>query len=199
MDLQMRITYEWIITCFGCAGILASQFSGSTYGIQEGLAKAAVASIDLHLTCGLYLLPSPLKSHYVFNYRAIFAVVQGIMQANHKTVYNTSLLARLWAHETMRVFGDRLVATKDVAWLKRSVANLSEMYFKEDLAEIDTIQFGNFTFGGLESYSLVENPDEQVGSLLPRAVLRNRFRILIFVRVVFQDECASQFIKNMLL
>ncbi len=54
------------------------------------------------------LLPTPSKSHYTFNLRDIWRVFQGICSANAKNTQTPQDLLRLWYHENMRVFHDRL-------------------------------------------------------------------------------------------
>jgi dynein heavy chain len=59
------------------------------------------------------LLPTPSKSHYTFNLRDIWKVVQGICSANPKNIATARNLVHLWYHENMRVYHDRLVSSED--------------------------------------------------------------------------------------
>lgn len=54
-------------------------------------------------------LPTPAKSHYTFSLRDITRVFQGIVLVPAKRLQEVEKLGRLWAHETYRVFYDRLV------------------------------------------------------------------------------------------
>ena len=54
------------------------------------------------------LLPTPSKSHYTFNLRDIWRVFQGICSATPKTIVEVKDILKLWYHENMRVFHDRL-------------------------------------------------------------------------------------------
>ncbi len=56
------------------------------------------------------LLPTPSKSHYTFNLRDIWKVVQGICSANPKSISGLKSLIHLWYHENMRVYHDRLIS-----------------------------------------------------------------------------------------
>jgi dynein heavy chain len=50
------------------------------------------------------LLPTPAKSHYIYNLRDISKVFQGITKATFKSYTDDSDFMKLWAHECMRVF-----------------------------------------------------------------------------------------------
>ena len=55
------------------------------------------------------LLPTPAKSHYIYNLRDISKVFQGISKANIKSFKDDNDFIKLWAHECQRVFQDRLI------------------------------------------------------------------------------------------
>lgn len=59
------------------------------------------------------LLPTPSKSHYTFNLRDIWKVVQGICSASPKNINTSRSLVHLWYHENMRVYHDRLINKED--------------------------------------------------------------------------------------
>lgn len=50
------------------------------------------------------LLPTPAKSHYIYNLRDISKVFQGISKATFRSFENDHDFIKLWAHECMRVF-----------------------------------------------------------------------------------------------
>ena len=65
------------------------------------------------------LLPTPSKSHYTFNLRDINKVFQGICNSSPKHTKTIDQLARLWYHENMRIYHDRLTTDTDREYLKK--------------------------------------------------------------------------------
>ncbi|XP_078276213.1 dynein axonemal heavy chain 3-like [Rhinoraja longicauda] len=82
-------------------------------------------------------LPTPSKSHYIFNLRDFSRVIQGLLlftsdcmpqgtKGDHK-------LMRLWIHEVHRVFCDRLVDSQDRKLFFQIVKNVVQTQFKEKI------------------------------------------------------------------
>ena len=59
------------------------------------------------------LLPTPAKSHYMYNLRDLSKVFQGIAKATNKSFANENDFVKLWAHECSRIFKDRLISLDD--------------------------------------------------------------------------------------
>jgi dynein heavy chain len=59
------------------------------------------------------LLPTPSKQHYTFNLRDIAKVFQGICTSSPKHILELTDILRLWYHENMRVYHDRLTTEED--------------------------------------------------------------------------------------
>ncbi|XP_033238860.1 dynein heavy chain 3, axonemal [Drosophila pseudoobscura] len=78
--------------------------------LSRGLAEAMVS---VYREAIRTLLPTPAKSHYSFSLRDITRVFQGIVMVPAKRMPDPEKLGRLWAHETYRVFYDRLVDQRD--------------------------------------------------------------------------------------
>ena len=79
------------------------------------------------------LLPTPSKSHYTFNLRDFSRVVQGVLlQAPSGEFANKSSVMRLWTHEALRVFGDRLTDDNDRKWMCAHAATMCKEIFRCD-------------------------------------------------------------------
>ena len=59
------------------------------------------------------LLPTPSKSHYLFNLRDFAKVILGVCMGDKETITSIDVVVRLWTHEIFRVFGDRLINEED--------------------------------------------------------------------------------------
>lgn len=86
------------------------------------------ATIDIYNTIRRELLPTPAKSHYTYNMRDLSKVFQG-MQMIGVAVDDTRKLTRLWAHETLRVFHDRLVSNDDRTWFQNLMKEMVGIYW----------------------------------------------------------------------
>lgn len=71
------------------------------------------ATYNLFCLVQANFLPTPAKSHYVFNMRDISKVIQGVYQLDRLYCDNKMTVVRLWTHESLRVFQDRLVSFED--------------------------------------------------------------------------------------
>ena len=96
----------------------------------KGLSGTIVqATINVYNQIAANLLPTPAKSHYTFNLRDLSKVFQGTLQGSPDLVKEKDQMIRLWSHECMRVFYDRLIDDEDRGWFKKLVeANVKEFF-----------------------------------------------------------------------
>jgi dynein heavy chain len=74
------------------------------------------AAVEIYLRIATDLLPTPAKSHYVFNLRDLSKCVQGVLQADSGTMREEIVMLRLFYHECLRVFHDRLINIEDKSY-----------------------------------------------------------------------------------
>lgn len=92
-----------------------NDFNKSIQKLAEPIVNAAVS---IYTRIAKELLPTPTKSHYVFNLRDLSKCVQGVLQADSSNFNQDQQILRLFYHESMRVFHDRLVNGDDKDYFK---------------------------------------------------------------------------------
>lgn len=92
------------------SSLLEWYYAGQKGGVGksiENLRDSIVNStIELYkaIASSKQLLPTPAKSHYIYNLRDISKVFQGISKASSKSYKDENDFLKLWAHECQRVF-----------------------------------------------------------------------------------------------
>mmetsp|Transcript_22422 Transcript_22422/g.30704 ORF Transcript_22422/g.30704 Transcript_22422/m.30704 type:complete len:1916 (+) Transcript_22422:3-5750(+) len=90
------------------------------------------ATISLHKEIGSKFLPSAVKFHYNFTMRDLAAVFKGLLNSKPSEQQTSFSMARLWYHETMRVFSDRLITESEVSRCRDMIINVGKRFFEED-------------------------------------------------------------------
>ncbi|XP_053412126.1 dynein axonemal heavy chain 3 [Nycticebus coucang] len=81
-------------------------------------------------------LPTPSKSHYVFNLRDFSRVIQGVLLCPHTHLQDVEKFIRLWIHEVYRVFYDRLVDKEDRQVFFNLVKETTSNCFKQTVEKV---------------------------------------------------------------
>uniref|UniRef100_A0A8C5KDB1 Dynein axonemal heavy chain 3 n=1 Tax=Jaculus jaculus TaxID=51337 RepID=A0A8C5KDB1_JACJA len=81
-------------------------------------------------------LPTPSKSHYVFNLRDFSRVIQGVLLCPHTHLQDMEKLIRLWIHEVYRVFYDRLIDKADRDIFFNMVKETTSNCFKQTMEKV---------------------------------------------------------------
>jgi dynein heavy chain, axonemal len=120
------------------------KFSESVRSVQPQLIETVIKVYD---KVREELLPTPSKSHYTFNLRDIWRVFQGLCSGSPKYITEVKDLLRLWYHENMRVFHDRLTTVEDRSYLKNMLVGFfTEFgYESDEVVNVERILFGDFT------------------------------------------------------
>ncbi|XP_056136504.1 dynein axonemal heavy chain 6 [Lampris incognitus] len=98
------------------------------------------AAVEIYHRMSIDLLPTPAKSHYVFNLRDLSKCVQGLLQCDPCTVRDRTQIFRLFCHECYRVFHDRLINNHDKTYFNTI---MSEMACKHFGLKLEPAYFSN--------------------------------------------------------
>ena len=138
-----QITLKQIFSTIVDWHLISNGFHQSVIAIKSSL---ITATLDVYCASIDNLLPTPTKSHYVFNLRDFSRVVQGLLLTNSAKFQEPEKMVRLWCHEVYRVFYDRLVDDNDRAWffgtIKEITSRVFSMKFEETFASLDSKKSG---------------------------------------------------------
>ena len=104
----------------------SNKFSAEVTGLAG---KIVNSTLEVYKKISADLLPIPVKSHYTFNLRDFAKVIHGICLSSKENVNNQDIIVRLWAHEIIRVFSDRLINDEDRLYLLISLREIVKKIF----------------------------------------------------------------------
>ncbi|KYM82700.1 Dynein heavy chain 2, axonemal [Atta colombica] len=137
-----------------------SEFHSEVKGISN---EITYASINLYNNVIQKMLPTPTKTHYLFNMRDISKIFQGLLRSHKNYQYSKQTFLRLWVHESFRVFCDRLIDEKDREWFVTQLNDQLGKYFEltfHNICPEKSLIFGNF----MNAWNIYEDlPD--IGSI----------------------------------
>ena len=106
-----------------------SGFPGEIGRMDE---KIVNGTLEIYKRFCSEMLPTPTRSHYTFNLRDFSKVIMGICMAKKEQVASTDVMIRLWTHEVVRVFGDRLINDDDRFWLLDALKDVVKRCFSSN-------------------------------------------------------------------
>lgn len=89
-----------------------------------------VATVELYKQVVEEFLPTPSCCHYLFNMRDISKVFQGLLQSKNLYYDSKDGMTRLWVHECLRVFSDRLINEEDREKFADIIGSKLNSYFE---------------------------------------------------------------------
>ena len=96
------------------------------------------ATLALHTKVSQVFSPTAIKFHYIFNLRDLTNVFQGMLFSTNECVQTPTDLVRLWAHETMRVYRDKLADGKDIETFDKAQKDILKKSF-DDIPEQEVL------------------------------------------------------------
>ncbi|KAM9770210.1 dynein axonemal heavy chain 6 [Menidia menidia] len=134
--------------------ILSGFLSDFCQEVRDCALRIVDAAVEIYKRLSVDLLPTPAKSHYVFNLRDLSKCVQGMLQCEASQVRNKTQVFRLFCHECQRVFHDRLINTQDKTFFNTIICEMASKYFDMNLEPSDFVTqpiiFGDFIKVGCE-------------------------------------------------
>ena len=137
-DASLTRVYGAIVDWWGRRGNLPLEVVAKTPNLVK-------ATLEIYNTIRKELLPTPSKSHYTYNMRDLSKVWQGVSMVATPP-QDLPAIVRLWCHETLRVFHDRLVDDDDRMWffdfMKQMVERHTGLKFDRVFSHLDADENG---------------------------------------------------------
>lgn len=111
--------------------LLGWKMNGFPSEVFSTVNQIVSASLDIYSDAIKNLRPTPSKSHYVFNLRDFSRLIQGCAMLKKESTETKQTFTKIWVHEVLRVFYDRLVEQKDRDWLFNKLKLCTRDHFKE--------------------------------------------------------------------
>ncbi|KAI4873222.1 hypothetical protein NFI96_025127 [Prochilodus magdalenae] len=113
--------------------ILSGFLSDFPAAVKQAAGSIVDAAVEIYHRMSVDLLPTPAKSHYVFNLRDLSKCVQGMLQCEPSTVQDQNQIFRLFCHECQRVFHDRLINNEDKTYFNTMLSEMASKFFNISL------------------------------------------------------------------
>lgn len=110
--------------------------NGHAADVQQSCNNIVNATIDIYNFAIGDMLPTPAKSHYVFNLRDISRVIAGCSLLRRESTDTKKMFPKIWCHEILRVFFDRLVDGEDRNRAFEKLSKCVLTHFKDKTSEL---------------------------------------------------------------
>ncbi|XP_046823509.1 dynein axonemal heavy chain 7-like [Vespa crabro] len=122
-----------IFTNIAFIGLKRNGYTTSVIPIVNEIVNATIAT---YKAVSNEFRPTPAKPHYSFNLRDITRVILGFTLIKKESAETKAEFTKLWAHEILRVFGDRLIEPNDHNWLFLTIKETTQKVLKESFETI---------------------------------------------------------------
>ncbi|XP_070598423.1 dynein axonemal heavy chain 6 isoform X2 [Erythrolamprus reginae] len=145
--------------------ILKGFLTEFSQAVKQCASSIVEAAVEIYQRMSIDLLPTPAKSHYVFNLRDLSKCVQGILQCDPISVRDQNQIFRLFCHECQRIFHDRLICNEDKQYFYSMLSDMASKYFgvsiDPDSFASKPILFGDYIKVGIDKADRIyeELPD----------------------------------------
>ena len=148
--------------------ILEWGFASYSATWQQQIGTMTELTIETYQKAVQVLLPLPRKAHYLFNMRQVSEIIQGLFSVPAEVIESQreklTSLKRLWLHEVMRVFSDRLINEEDKdLFVSECLTFEGSSFFNEsDIQSASSIIFCNFVNPDLEDPVYMESKSNEL-------------------------------------
>lgn len=94
------------------------------------------STLQVHKFAITNLLPTPDRTHYIFNLRDFSRVILGVLLSTPESMEDLRAMKRLWVHEAMRVYYDRLVDDDDKSKLFQQIVDVTQGCMSENFNDL---------------------------------------------------------------
>lgn len=121
--------------------------------------QIVAATMHVYTIIADKLKPTPSRPHYRFHMRDVLRVCSGCSLLRKESVENKKMFAKIWFHEAMRVFHDRLIDAAEREWVFQVLAeqiNDTNGTFKDSMEiifELYTNEHGIVTIDSIKKLS----------------------------------------------
>ncbi|XP_073998898.1 dynein heavy chain at 62B isoform X2 [Rhodnius prolixus] len=122
------------------------------------------ATLNMYQFASENLLPTPDKPHYIFNMRDVLRVISGVLLLTKDSLDTKKGLVRLWVHEILREFYDRLIDPADRKLLFNNFYQVIKEDFHDDFEQcLDNLEPDNapITEEGLRNLIFTNATDKE--------------------------------------
>lgn len=91
--------------------------SGHAADVIGNVTQIVTATMQIYADIIERLKPTPKRPHYCFNMRDILRVCNGCSLLKKESVENKKMFVKIWFHESLRVFTDRLLEVDEKIWV----------------------------------------------------------------------------------
>ena len=106
--------------------VVGSSWPSAVHIYSERLVSAL---LDISQRVVSHLKPTPMKAHYTFNWRSMQKILFSIQMAEGNALKKQEDVMKLFYHECLRTYGDRLLMSQDQTWFSRSLEVVCRKHF----------------------------------------------------------------------
>lgn len=99
--------------------------------------QIVTATLSVHKFIAENMLPTPNHTHYVFSLKEFSRVICGVLLSAPETMTDLKAMKRLWFHEVMRVYCDRLVYDDDCSAFLKCIEVVCGQHLDIDFRELN--------------------------------------------------------------